>query len=235
MKPMNPIRWYRYLTVLSCILFPAGGIIAQELLDMEKALDIAIQNSPEMQQVELALVRSQENLNAQRARLKSQFRLTLEPFDYQRSNRFDNRTGEWFVNESASSAGTFAINQRILPTDGTVALFNTFSYDYNNSESAGAIDPISRTWNNRLYLQLTQPIFTYNRTKVELEQVELNYESSLLRYLLQMLSLERSVAQSFYNVYSRQMSLDIANEELKNNQESHEIIQNKVEGGLLAL
>lgn len=217
------------------VLLQVTRLCAQEMLDMEKALNIAIRNSPAMQQVELALVRSQEKLNAQRARLKSQFGLVVNPFDYERSNRFDRRTSEWFLNESASSSGTFSINQRILPTDGTIALRNTFSYDFNNSESMGAVDPISRTWNNRLNLELTQPIFTYNRTKVELEKVELSYESTLLRYLLQKLSLERNVAQGFYSVYSRQMRLNIANEELINNRESHEIIKNKVEGGLLAL
>jgi outer membrane protein TolC len=85
-----------------------------------------------------------------------------------------------------------------------------------------------------LILALEQPIFTYNRTRVELEKVELSYESALLRYLLQKLNLERNVAQGFYQVYSMQMRLDIANEEFRNNQESHEIIRNKVEGGLLA-
>jgi len=218
------------------LLYMISGLAAQELLDIDKALDIAVQNSLIMQQVELGLVRSQEMLNAQLARQKSQFALMLNPFEYDRTNRFDQRTSEWFLNESARSAGTFTINQRILPTDGTIALRNTFSYDYNNSESAGAIDnPVSKTWNNRLMLELSQPIFTYNRTKVQLESLRLANESALLRYLLQKLSLERMVAQSFYSVYSRQMSLLIAEEQLKNNEDSHEIIRNKVEGGLLAL
>jgi outer membrane protein len=217
------------------LLCLSSGLMAQVLLDIDKALDIAIRNSPVMQQMQLALVRSQEKLNAQLARQKSQFALVLNPFEYDRTNRFDQRTGEWYLNETARSAGTFAINQRILPTDGTIALRNTFSYDYNNSESAGAIDPISKTWNNRLNLELSQPIFTYNRTKVQLESLRLANESALLRYLLQKLSLERMVAQSFYSVYSRQMGLLIAQEELKNNEDSHEIIKNKVEGGLLAL
>jgi outer membrane protein TolC len=233
MKSVKSIS--RVAGVTAILLCQAPVLRSQVLMDMEKALDIAIMNSPVMQQVELDLISNQERLNAQRARLKSQFALTLDPFEYERTNRFDQRTSEWFLNESASSTGTFSINQRILPTDGTISLFNRFSYDYNNSESAGAVDPISRTWNNRLYLQLTQPIFTYNRTKVELEKVELSYETALLRYLLQKLSLERSVAQRFYAVYSSQMRLNIASEELKNNQASHEIIKNKVDGGLLAL
>ena len=232
---MNPFSMYRFLLLFLIIPLGVSSLQSQVVLDMEKALDIAILNSPIMQQVELDLLRNQELLNAQRARLKSQFGLVLDPFQYERANRFDRRTSEWYLNESASSAGTFSINQRILPTDGTISLRNTFSYDYNNSQSPDAVDPVNRTWNNRLYLELTQPIFTYNRTKVELQRVELSYETALLRYLLQKLSLERNVAQNFYNVYSMQMQLNIATEELKNNQDSHEIIKNKVDGGLLAL
>jgi outer membrane protein len=232
---MNVISLPKYLLLALLILVPLKGINAQVLMDFEKALDIAIENSPTMQQVELDLVRNQEKLNAQRARLKSQFALQLNPFDYENSNRFDRRTSEWFLNESASSAGTFTVNQRILPTDGTLLLRNTFSYDYNNSESAGATDPLSQTWNNRLTLAFSQPIFTHNQSKVDLKTVELSYENALLRYLLQKLSLERFVAQRFYSVYTQQMRLNIADEELKNNEDSHEIIKNKVEGGLLAL
>ena len=70
---------------------------------------------------------------------------------------------------------------------------------------------------------------------METEKLELDYEASLIRYLLMRLTLERDVAQEFYSVYSNQMSLEIAREDLKNNEESYEIIKNKVEGGLLAL
>ena len=216
------------------LLLPGSGLSGQELLTMDRSMDIAVENSPDMQQMELALVQSQERLNAQRARLKSQFAITLDPFEYEKTNRFDQQTSEWFLNESASSGGTFSINQRILPTDGQLMLVNRFSYDYSFTESQLAVDPVSKTFNNRLYLQFTQPIFTYNRTKMETEMLELEYEASLLRYLLRRLSLERDVAQQFYAVYSNQMSLAIAHEELNNNQESYQIISNKVEGGLLA-
>ena len=208
---------------------------AQSLLTIDRSMDIAVENSPDMKQTELSLVRSQERLNAQKARLKSQFSITLDPFEYEKTNRFDQQTSEWFVNESASSGGTFAINQRILPTDGQLMLVNRFSYDYSFTESAFAAEPTSKTFNNRLYLQFTQPIFTYNRTKMETETLELEYESSLIRYLLMRLTLERNVAQDFYSVYSNQMSLEIAKEDLKNNEESYAIIKNKVDGGLLAL
>jgi len=227
----------KYSRCVVLLFFISASIIgnAQGLLNMERSLEIAMQNSPNMKQTELALVRSQEKLNAQRARLKSQFAVTLNPFEYEKTNRFDQQTSEWFLNESYSSAGTFMVSQRFLPTDGTITLRNQFSYDYSSTESALALDPTSRTFNNRLNLYLSQPIFTYNRTKMELQTVELNYESALLRYLLLKLSLERDVARDFYSVYSRQMRLSIAEEELKNNLDSYEITKNKVEGGLSAL
>jgi outer membrane protein TolC len=212
-----------------------SGLNAQELLTKGRSLDIAVENSPEMQKAELQLIQSQEKLNAQRARLKSQFSITLNPFEYEKTNRFDQQTSEWYLNESTSSGGRLAINQRILPTDGELTLVNRFSYDYSLTESAYAIDPVSKTFNNQLYLQFTQPIFTYNRTRMELEKVKLDYEASLLRYLLMRLSLERDVTREFFAVYSNQMRLNIAREELKNNEESYTIISNKVEGGLLAL
>jgi outer membrane protein len=226
---------YSACIVLVFFITASLGLNAQELMNMERSLEIAMENSPNMKQMELALIRSQEKLNAQRSRLKSQFAVTLNPFEYDKTNRFDQQTSEWFLNESYSSAGTFTVSQRFLPTDGTITLRNQFSYDYSSTESALALDPTSQTFNNRLNLFITQPIFTYNRTKMELQSLELDYETALLRYLLLKLSLERDVARDFYSVYSYQMRLSIAEEELKNNEESYAIIKNKVEGGLLAL
>ncbi len=235
MKYFNTSRFRKGLFMAVTITVFGVALNAQALLTIDRSMDIAVENSPEMQQTELSLVRSQERLNAQMARLKSQFSITLDPFEYEKTNRFDSQTSEWFLNESASSGGTFAINQRILPTDGQLTLVNRFSYDYSYTESQFATDPVNQTFNNRLYLQFTQPIFTYNRTRMETETLELEYEASLIRYLLIRLALERNVAQEFYSVYSNQMSLEIAHEDLKNNEESYEIIKNKVEGGLLAL
>jgi outer membrane protein len=235
MKWFNKDRFMKGILLTGALAAMGTVSQAQSLLTIDRSMDIAVENSPDMKQTELSLVRSQERLNAQKARLKSQFSITLDPFEYEKTNRFDQQTSEWFVNESASSGGTFAINQRILPTDGQLMLVNRFSYDYSYTESAFAAEPTSKTFNNRLYLQFTQPIFTYNRTKMETETLELEYESSLIRYLLMRLNLERNVAQEFYSVYSNQMSLEIAKEDLKNNEESYEIIKNKVDGGLLAL
>ena len=65
-----------------------------------------------------------------------------------------------------------------------------------------------------------------------LDELELDYENAALSYAIQKLAIEKNVTQSFYNVYDYQMSLQIAEEEYRNQQTSYEIIRNKVEGGL---
>ena len=70
-------RSRRVLLLTGAISLFGVAIEAQALLTIDKSMEIAVDNSPDMQQTELSLVRSQERLNAQRARLKSQFSITL--------------------------------------------------------------------------------------------------------------------------------------------------------------
>ena len=60
---------------------------------------------------------------------------------------------------------------------------------------------------NDLYLQLTQPIFTYNKRKMELKQIEYDYENADISYALQRLNTEKSITDQFYAVYMEQCNL----------------------------
>jgi len=84
-------------------------------------------------------------------------------------------------------------------------------------------------------LNLNQPLFTYNRRKLELKELELNLENANISYAIQRLNLEKNVTQFFYNVYMAQMNLAIAKDELRNTQNSYDIIKNKVDAGLAAM
>ncbi len=205
----------------------------QTILTLEKAMEIAVANSPAIQSTVLNLTRTTENLNAQRAGLKSKFALSLNPIDYSNSRRFDNRTSTWFTNELINSSGTFRVDQPILATDGKLSLVNTFGWQSNTSDASGK-DVVNKAFLNNLYLSLSQPLFTYNRTKVALKTLELNNENAQLSYSIQRLALEKTVSQLFYNVYMAQMSLTIREDENINTQKSYEIIKNKVDAGLAA-
>lgn len=206
---------------------------AQTTLTIEKALDIATQNSPNLKKSFMNLERSQQNLIAQKAALKSRFSLNLNPVSYSKNRKFEDRISQWYTNESFSSQGTFQVDQPILWTDGTVSLINTFGWQ-NNKSITDASHSTNRAFSNDLYLKLSQPIFTYNKTKMQLKELEFDTENMLISYALQRLNTEQSITNQFYQVYISQNSLAISREELKNAEQSFEIIKNKVEADLAA-
>ncbi len=220
------------IVILGLLIFLGfKGLQAQEVLTLEKALKISETGSPDLQMSLLNLERSQKILEAQRAALKSRLSLDVTPVNYSNQRRFDNRTSEWYTNESFSSNARFLISQPILPTDGTISLSNDFGWQNSTSD---ATNVTSKRFYNNLYLNLNQPLFTYNRLKLQLKELELNLENANINYALQRLNLERNVTQFFYNVFMAQKNLAIAKEELANTQKSYDIIKNKVDAGLAA-
>ncbi len=216
----------------------------QSLITLEKAMEIAGQNSPEIQQSLLNLERYKESLNATKASLKSKFQFDVNPFYYSNNRKYDESNSKWYTLETTRSGGTFSIIQPFLPTDATFSLKNDFGWSKNYNE--GVIkDPLDPTksmlvgssterFSNSLSIGITQPLFTYNKRKLELKGLELDYENANLNYTMQMLNLEKGVSQYFYQVYMAQMSLSIAKDELEKTQQSYEIISNKVNAGLTA-
>ncbi|MCD6597148.1 MAG: TolC family protein [Bacteroidales bacterium] len=231
---MDKYKYFGFWLILLLIFLNFKQVSAQEALTLEKAIEIAGMNSPDLQRSLFSLNRFQETLKAERASLKSQFSLSVNPITYDNSRQFDNRFSEWYTNENIQSGATFRVDQPILWTDGTLSLVNTFGWQKNISDAQGYLDE-NTAFTNNLYLSLNQPLFTYNRTKLELKTIELDLENANINYALQKLSLEKNVTQFFYNVYLARMSLDIAEEELSNTQKSYEIIKNKVNAGLEAM
>lgn len=202
-------------------------------LTIDKAMDVAEENSPSLRRSSMNLERYKQNLVAQRASLKSRFSLNLNPIDYNKNRRFDNRLSQWYTNETLNSSGTFQIDQPILWTDGTISLINRFGWQDNSSIIEGN-KTSNKAFSNDLYLQLTQPLFTYNKRKMELKQIEYDYENANISHALQRLNTEKSITDQFYSVYMAQSNLEISREELKDAQQSYEIIKNKVEADLSA-
>ncbi len=206
-------------------------LFSQTGLTLEQALSTAEINSPAMKKTRLNLIRSQENLNAQNAALKSQFALTLNPVSYTQSREFNNLISDYNTYNATESSGTFSVMQPIKLTDARISLTNKFGYTDSYSEYSGTT---TKGFNNNLSVSLDQPLFTYNRTRLTLKELELALEDAQLNYAIQLLALERQVAQAFYYVYQQQQSLDIANQAYQNMQKSYEVSRNKVDAGISA-
>ena len=204
---------------------------AQEVLTLEKALNTAFEHSPSLIQSKLSLEQRQLNLKAQDASLKSQFSLDVTPFRYTRNNQYDNFNSKWYANETKMSSASFGITQPIKWTDGTISLYNDFSWqDASNRTSGGN----NTSFNHNLSLRISQPLFTYNRTKMQLKELEYALENAKISYALQQLSIEKNVTSQFYDVYQKQKDLNISRDEYNNQKQNYDIIKNKVEAGLLA-
>lgn len=209
---------------------------AQELLTLPKAMEIAALNSPELKQSLLSIQRSEENLNAQEASLKTQFDLNLDPISYGINRYYSQDLGLWKTTENLTTSGELSISQPILITDATIGLTNSFGWQYNYDEqrAVGDDDGTNNFYFNNLALRIDQPLFTANEQKMNLEELELDLENTMISYALQKMSMETRITQGFYTVYQNQMQLLIAEAEYENQKLSYEIIKNKVEGGLVA-
>ena len=211
------------------LIFNIFSAFPQKGMTLEDALTIAENNSPAMKRTRLNLIRSQENLNAQNAALKSQFSLSVNPIGYYQNREFNDLISEWNTTKTTESFGLFTIAQPVPLTDAVISLQNRFGYKDSYSEYT---DRTTKGFSNRLSLNLDQPLFTYNRTKLQLRELELALENAQLNYAIQLLSLEKNVSQAFYYVYQQQQSLDIAMQAYQNMQQSYEVSKNKVEAGI---
>ena len=216
-------------TILLMNLMPFN-VFSQTGLTLEQALTQAQTNSPTILKTKLNLIKSQENLNAQRAALKSNFSLSVNPVSYSQNRAYNSNTG-FNTTKQLQSAGQFTISQPILPTDATLSLSNNFSYT-NILVNEQFPTSTGIKFNNDLSLSITQPLFTYNRTKLTLKELQFSLENAQLSYAIQLLSLENSVTQAFYTVYQQQQSLDISKQAYENMQKSYEISKNKVNAGI---
>jgi len=204
---------------------------SQKLLTLEDAMEIALENSPDIQKSKLNMEKNRELLNAQYAALKSRFSLDVSPIQYDVQEVYNNYFSEWYTEENKMAWASLIVRQPIKQTDGTLILRNNLAYQDNYSE---ANETTNKGFNNNFYIEFSQPLFTYNRTKMNLERNKLSLENAVLSYSLQMLNLEMQVTQAFFYIYQKQRVLNIAVEEFDNQQNSKNIIQSKVDAGLSA-
>ncbi|MBU8921112.1 MAG: TolC family protein [Bacteroidales bacterium] len=218
--------------LLVAVIINSPPLMAQRVLTLEDALETAMEKSPRIRHSRLSLERSEASLRAANARLKSRFSLSVTPIDYTNYKQFNDFFSTWNRQETTQSYGTFRIEQPIKWTDGTLSLINRFSWKDSYSEYS---DETSETYSNDFYVQFQQPVFTYNRTKMNLRNLELDLEGSQLAYALEKLSIEKLVLERFYQIYETRMQVEISREELENNEERTGISRNKVDAGIASL
>jgi outer membrane protein len=223
-------RFTGFAGILLCICIQTG---AQRVLTLDDAMAIALKNSPDIIKSELTMTISRENLNALEATTKSLIRFQFTPYNYLQDRTFDTQSSTWVSTTTKSISSDLSISQPIAFSDGNISLHNVFSYRDSKSDFLG-LQGGFKGYSNDLFVSVSQPLFTYNRLKMQLRQLRLALEDATLSYSIQRLFLEKQVTQYFYMVYQREMSVSVSKDELRNQQVSMDIIKSKVEGGLSA-
>ena len=217
--------------LLPLVLWAAAPAPA-EVLQLADALRIAGDRSPTLAEARHSLEISRRELEAQLAGLKSRFGLTVTPFEHSRDRTFNELVSGYYTQEQSHAGARFTIRQSIEPTDGTLSLVQAFDWRDASSSFAGAGS--RRSFSNGLSLRYSQPLFTHNRTRLELKRLRLALENSHLQFAMQELQIESQVTRRFLDLYYQQRNLAIAGEELSNSEESLEIVSAKVEAGITA-
>ena len=219
------------LIISGLLLMLSGTTSAQEILTLEKALEIAYRQSPSLIQSKMSLEQSELSLLQQKASLKSLFRFDLTPFNYSRRSNFEDISSTWNTYRTMSAGGNFSITQPLKWTDGKLTLSNNFRWQDAQNQSSNLKNT---SFSNDLTLQLDQPIFTHNQTKIDLKQLEFNLENAKINYAMKQLDIEKTVTSAFYNVYQSFKSLVDAREAYESAKQNNDITKDKVEQGLLA-
>ena len=208
----------------------------KKLLNLNDAIDIALEQSYQMKSLRLAMVSAKENLDAAKGRFKTNADMRLDVPSWSESVSeipvqdalpVFNTTGRMRFQ------GILDINQP-LPTDGR---FTLRSQIYHRDVSTFMMDSNENLKRKDVYnsisLRFTQPLFTINRLKLGLKNADLNFERTSKRFKRSELDIVYLVTQSFFNLYRTTRRTQISSDEVKQQQELFELATKKYGAGLI--
>lgn len=180
----------------------AGGALE---LTLERMVDLAMNNSFQIQQVNLNIERTRYNLQAQRAGLKSRVDLNLQTPRYEavseaRWNALLGRN-EIVRENSRRWQADLSIRQPVslfgYPVNGEIS-FNSRLYRYLQVDADGARDI---RYYNRYFVAYEHRLFQPNELRNNLEEAELDLESSELDYTEDVIQLIDNVSDRYFDLF----------------------------------
>jgi outer membrane protein len=175
-------------------------------LTLERAVEMALDDSYQVRRVRLEVERTQKLLEAQRAGLKSRVNLNFELPEYQQiSERQYNSVLERYeiVGENSRRWEMgLSITQPVIlpilgyPTNGYLSLNNRI-YRYTQIEE----DERDLTYYNRYFIQYRQPLFQTNNLRNSLENAQLDLQDSELDYQTSAVRILETVSENYEDLF----------------------------------
>lgn len=174
-------------------------------LDLELMVELALNSSYRVRQLNLGIDRTQLRLRSQRARLRSSIDLDLSAPDYRSitESRWNSDLGreELIHEDSRRLEAELSVRQPVIlfgyPTNGYLSLNNRI-YRYTQVDEAGDSD---LRYYNRAFVSYTQPLFQPNELKNDLEEAELDLEDAELGFYDDVVEIIEDVSGDYFDLF----------------------------------
>ncbi|MCI0694548.1 TolC family protein [candidate division KSB1 bacterium] len=238
---MNRVRLLTLIFAIGACLYgksfsqSASSDTVARILTLQQAIDYALQRSYNVKFLGLSLESSRQNLIARKGNFKTNAQLRLD------SPRLDkqllpievaNGLPSYTTRGTLRFSGTLDINQP-LPTNGIFTLSSQL-YQENGSTLLTENKELKRKdFLTSIGLRLSQPLFTINTLKLGYEEANLDYERASGQIRRTELDVIYNVTQAFYDFYRATRGLEIAREDVKQQEEAYNLASKKYTAGLI--
>lgn len=205
-------------------------------LNLGDAISIALEKSYEMKVARLERVSAEKNLVSAKSNFRLRVDATMELPNASEQVQEINVANQLPIFNTTGSTryqGNLLLTQP-LPTDGRLQLIGKSYYRvatyWDASENAKrSRDDVLTS----LSMQFNQPLLTMNSLKTNLKRANLNYESAVKRYKRNELDIVYEVTSSFFSFYRATRELQIAKEDVTQQEELALLAQKKYDAGLI--
>lgn len=223
----------RVITFTFILIF-AGSLFGQRILNLDEAINIALQKSYGIKSAEYSLEVSQKNLEAVKLGLFTSINLEFDLPNYfeSLSSQFNPSTGkeEFFQRGNTRLEGRLNLRQPLIFSNGYINLTGSLF----GRDQFGTTIEKTRDYYSNLNISLYQPLFTFNNLQANLDRAEIRLEKAQRNYNQAELNLIYSVTSAFYNLYEAKENVSITNEKVSQTEESFTTAMNKFKAGLIA-
>ncbi|MBN2412696.1 TolC family protein [candidate division KSB1 bacterium] len=203
------MKMKQFLLNISIVLFISGIFLSTKAgqniqLTLENAVDIAMDNSYRIKNLEMEIDKTLLRLKARRAGLKSKVFMDIQTPDISRIS--ENKWNSTLYRDEIVRQNTqrwqsdLSIKQPVIffgyPTNGYVSLnYKVYRYQQKDDGDRG-ID-----YYNRFYFKYEQPLFTPNNLKNDLERAELDLRDSQLDFIADKVDIIRDIGYDYYELF----------------------------------
>ncbi len=221
--------------IMLALIFAFNLSFAQRILNLDESIKIALKQSFGIRSAEFSLISSQKTLEATKLGLQTSINMEFDIPRYSRtlSSQFNPSTGveQFFEVGYTTYESRLFINQPIVFTNGTFSLVGSL---WRRNQFSAQESNIPVDYYSNLSLRLTQPLFTFNTQKANLERAEINLDKAKRNYTRAEQDVIYNVTSAFFRLYQAKKNVEIAKEKVKQTQDSYNTAQNKFKAGLIA-